>query len=258
MEPSRDDKSIERSRYESRALQVLAEGVSRLVPAGAAGIARELREPYLVYEAFVQRHAQPGLRVLDLCCGNGQHSLTAARLGAQVTVSDIAPHNVELARARAQAAGLSVEGVVADAESLPFGADAFDVVTMAGSLSYVDLETFLGELRRVLRPGGAFIFVDSLNHNPIYRFNRWRHYRRGERSLSTLQRMPTLATLQRLRQDFPDLQVSFHGILTFLAPGLRLLGPERAARCLAWSDRLLAPGRRFAFKVVGVGHARPR
>jgi SAM-dependent methyltransferase len=254
MDQPGNDKQVERARYEARAQQALSDDLARLGPPGAIGIPAELREPYLVYERLVQRHARPGLRVLDLCCGNGQHSLAAARLGARVTVSDIAPHNVALALARAQAAGCEVEGVPADAESLPFESHTFDVVTMAGSLSYVDLETFLAELRRVLRPGGAFIFVDSLNHNPIYRFNRWRHYRRGARSRSTLERMPTLATLERLRREFPDLSVSFHGILAFLTPVLRVMGGERAAQCLNWSDRLLTAGRRHAFKIVGVGH----
>jgi len=251
------DKAIELARYDSRAAGVLQAGaLSALGPVGAAGIPLELRAPYLVFESHIVRHSRNDARVLDLCCGNGQHSLVAAREGAQVTVSDIAPHNVELTLARAASSGFRLEGVAADAENLPFTSASFDVVTMAGSLSYVELEKLLSEIRRVLRPGGAFIFVDSLDHNPFYRVNRWINFLRGERSLSVLRRIPKLSTLSRIRRDFPDLAVSFHGIAVFLLPLLRPFGPARAACWLEAIDRALPSARRLAFKVVGIGHAR--
>ena len=145
-------------------------------------------------------------------------------------------------------------GATADAEQLPWPDASFDVITCAGSLSYVNLDRFLSEVVRLLQPGGAFIFADSLNHSPIYLLNRWWHFSRGHRSLSTIQRMPTMGTLQCIRRDFPDLQVSYHGIFSFLAPLLRLLGSTRAACWLDAADRRLPWLHRYAFKVVGVGH----
>lgn len=255
MTDQRQDKQIELERYDQRASSVLAAGrINELGPDGPDDTPIELRAPYVLYESHIKAHSRPGLRVLDLCCGNGQHSLVAARLGADVVASDIAPANVALTLARARRAGLSLEGMVADAEQPPWPDGTFDVVTLAGSLSYVDLEVFLRGVLRILRPGGAFIFVDSLNHNPIYRLNRWLHYLRGRRSLSTLQRMPTLATLQRIRADFPDLHVSFHGIFSFLSPVLRLAGPARTAHWLDAADRHLPILHRFGFKIVAVGH----
>lgn len=251
----RRDKAIELARYDQRADAVLSTGGPRLLGVdGANGMRAELRAPYLVYETHLRRHAKPGLQILELCCGNGQHSLVPARTGARVTVSDIAPNNVALAVARARADGLAIEGVVADAENLPFAPATFDVVAVAGSLSYVDLELLLREVCRVLKPGGAFIFVDSLNHNPIYRLNRWLNYRRGLRSRSVLKRIPTQATLGRIKRDFPDLEVSFHGIFAFLIPFLRPFGPDRAARWLDEADQRLSRYGHLAFKVVGCGH----
>lgn len=248
------DKLIERERYDRRAGLLLAsDPVAALGPDGAAGELTELRTPYLVFEAHIARLVRPGAQVLDVCCGTGLHSLAAARAGAVVTVSDIAPQNIELARLRAARAGLQITGRAADAEALPWPEASFDLVTCAGSLSYVDLDKFLAELRRVLRPGGAFVFVDSLNHNPFYRFNRYVNYLRGRRSRATLDRMPTLATLERIRRDFPDLQASYHGVFTFLAPGLRLFGAARAAAWLDAGDTALPFLHRYAFKVVGVG-----
>ena len=245
------DRDLERERYNARAARQISGPT--LGPDGAAGVDPVLRRPYLVFEDLVRRHARPGTAVLDVCCGDGLHSLTAAQLGAEVTASDIAENNLAVAQQRAARAGVRLRTIVADAEHIPLPPQSFDMITCAGSLSYVDLDLFLHEVRRLLRPGGAFIFVDSLNHNPLYRLNRWRHYRRGHRSFSTLTRMPTLATLQRIRRDFPDLQVSYHGIFSFLAPLLRLLGSSRAACWLDAADRLFPWLHRYAFKVVGFG-----
>lgn len=251
------DKATEWSRYDGRAAAVLSEGtVGELGPLGADGVAIELRSPYLAYESAIRLHANSGTRLLDLCCGNGQHSMLAVRLGAEVTVSDIAPSNVSLTLARAEKYGLKLAGATAEAENIPFPDSTFDVVTVAGSLSYVDLESFLPEVGRLLRPAGAFIFVDSLNHNPIYRLNRFLHFKRGLRTRSTLERMPTMRSLERIRQTFPDLTLSFHGIFSFASPILRPLGQARVARLLDAADRHVSFLHRYAFKVVGFGHKR--
>ena len=245
------DRETERQRYNARATQQLA---TPLGSDGAESVAPLLRQPYLVYEQHIRVAARPKLAVLDLCCGDGVHSLTAALLGADVTVSDLAENNLGVAQRRAQRAGVTLRTVVADAEHLPLPDASFDLITCAGSLSYVDLEKFLGELRRLLRPHGTFVFVDSLNHNPIYRFNRWIHYLRGRRSRSTLERMPTLTTLDRIRADFPDLRITHHGVFSFLAPLVRSFGAARAAVWLDRTDAAWPSLNRFAFKVVGIGH----
>ena len=246
------DRDIERQRYNARA-ELRACNLPG-GPDGADGVNLVFRRPYLVFENLIRQIVHSEIDVLDVCCGDGIHSLTAARLGAKVTASDLAEQNLVVAQARAFRAGLPITTLVANAESLPIPDQSLDIVTCVGSLSFVDLDLFLCEIIRVLRPGGTFLFVDSLNHNPIYRLNRWRHYRQGNRSLSTLRRMPTLGTLQRIRRDFPDLQVSCHGVFSFLAPLLRVLGTERAARWLDWADQQFHWLHRYAFKIVGVGH----
>lgn len=246
------DRETERQRYNERAARQLShEGLG---PDGAESIAPTLRRPYLVLEQLILEYARPGSSVLDLCCGDGVHSLIAIRAGANVTASDIAENNLQAAAARAARAGVRLSTLLANAEQLPLPDASFDLVTCVGSLSYVDHALFLREVRRVLRPGGAFIFVDSLNHNPVYRLNRWLHYRQGRRSLSTLQRMPTMNTLQRIRRDFPDLRVSYHGIFSFLIPLLGWFDPHRAGRWLDQIDLRLLWLRRYSFKIVGVGH----
>src|SRR4029077_17720701 len=70
----------------------------------------------------------PGMKVLDVAAGNGNFALSAARLGAEVTASDVTEHMVELGHARSRAQGLDIAWVGADVESLPFASTRFDVV----------------------------------------------------------------------------------------------------------------------------------
>src|SRR5579859_1763040 len=68
-----------------------------------------------------------GSKVLDVAAGSGMVSLAAARRWCEVTSTDYVPALLECGRARATANGLSIEFMVADAESLPFDDASFDV-----------------------------------------------------------------------------------------------------------------------------------
>lgn len=98
---------------------------------------------------------QPGERLLDVATGTGAVALLAARAGAVVTGLDLAPDLIERARAKADAAGLSVTFEAGDAEALPYGDGAFDVVCSAiGTQFAPDHAAVARELGRVCRPGG--------------------------------------------------------------------------------------------------------
>src|SRR4029079_12466389 len=75
-------------------------------------------------------------------------------------VTDISPGMVAAARRNAAALGFEVEGRVADAEELPYPDASFDLVVGHAVLHHVpDVERALGEVLRVLRPGGRFVFA---------------------------------------------------------------------------------------------------
>lgn len=71
---------------------------------------------------------EAGARVLDVASGTGNAAIPAAQRGALVTASDLTPALLEAGAARPEAQGLKLDWVEADAESLPFQDESFDVV----------------------------------------------------------------------------------------------------------------------------------
>jgi SAM-dependent methyltransferase len=97
-----------------------------------------------------------GMRVLDVAAGTGNASIPAAQAGAQVTASDLTPELLEAGRRRAEAEGLTLDWVEADAERLPFEDASFDVVMSSiGAMFAPHHQDVADDLVRVCRPGGT-------------------------------------------------------------------------------------------------------
>lgn len=102
-----------------------------------------------------------GQQVLDVGCGTGVAALTARRVGAKVTGLDLSPELLAHAKENAGIAGFDdVTWKEGDAESLPFGDAAFDVVlSQWGHMFAPRPEVATKEMLRVLRPGGTIAFA---------------------------------------------------------------------------------------------------
>lgn len=103
----------------------------------------------------------PGTRFLDVAAGSGALTLPAARRGAEVLGTDIAPGMVERLEARARAEGLHhVEARVMDGCALDLDDDTFDVAASLNGVSlFPDLAGGLREMRRVVRHGGQVVLA---------------------------------------------------------------------------------------------------
>jgi ubiquinone/menaquinone biosynthesis C-methylase UbiE len=109
---------------------------------------------------------QPGEDVLDVGCGPGYLACEiAARVGARGSVHGVDSSRSMLATATRRSAGeqaASVFLVVGDALRLPFPDGSFDAVTATQVYEYVpDISGALTEARRVLRPGGRLLVLDT-------------------------------------------------------------------------------------------------
>lgn len=111
---------------------------------------------------------RPEHRFLDVAAGSGALSIPAARRGARVLATDIAPTMIDRLNARGREEGLSnLETRVMDGYSLDIEDDTFDVSGSQNGVSlFPDVERGLGEMVRVTRPGGRVMIV---SFGPIQR-----------------------------------------------------------------------------------------
>jgi len=95
---------------------------------------------------------QPGERILDLGCGDGQLTQRIAAAGALVTGIDASPEMAAAARSR----GIAAEA--GTAEELPYPDRTFDAVFSNAALHWMrGQDEMMDQVRRVLRPGGRFV-----------------------------------------------------------------------------------------------------
>lgn len=109
---------------------------------------------------------RPPLRVLDLPCGQGRHSIELARRGYTVTGVDLTPYLLDLARERAQAAGVAVDWRLGDMRE-PIAGQRFDLVlNLFTSFGYfadeADDRRIALAAAAMLEPGGRFV-VEVIN-----------------------------------------------------------------------------------------------
>ncbi|MDI6851386.1 MAG: methyltransferase domain-containing protein [bacterium] len=110
----------------------------------------------------------PDDKILDLCCGQGRHSLELARRGFQnVEGLDRSHYLIQKAKTQAKKENLNVKFREGDARKLPYPPDTFDVVLILGN-SFGYFETIQEDLRvlkevfRVLKPWGRLL-IDVAN-----------------------------------------------------------------------------------------------
>jgi demethylmenaquinone methyltransferase/2-methoxy-6-polyprenyl-1,4-benzoquinol methylase len=110
---------------------------------------------------FAEVLSQPQARVLDLCCGTGDMTLALKRRGKSAEIVGADFSHAMLQRASEKSAGTGLRWVEADALSLPFPTESFDLVTSAfGFRNLADYDAGLREIFRVLRRGGEAGILD--------------------------------------------------------------------------------------------------
>jgi ubiquinone/menaquinone biosynthesis C-methylase UbiE len=101
--------------------------------------------------------------VLEVGVGTGRN-LPFYPTGVRLTGVDLSPAMLAVAGDRARAVGREVALREADAQALPFADASFDTVVCTLSLCAIpDDRAAIGEMRRVLRPGGRLLLLDHVD-----------------------------------------------------------------------------------------------
>ena len=105
--------------------------------------------------------ADPFGDALEIGAGTGYFSLNLLQAGAieRATATDISPGMLATLEENSERLGLEVRAAAAEAETLPFGDESFDLVFGHAVLHHIpDLSQAFSEFARVLRPGGTVVF----------------------------------------------------------------------------------------------------
>jgi ubiquinone/menaquinone biosynthesis C-methylase UbiE len=106
--------------------------------------------------------AQATGHTLEVAIGTGLN-LPLYPAGAELTGIDFSPAMLGIAQTRARKLGRVVDLQVADAQALPFPAASFDTVVCTFALCAIpDERRAVGEMIRVLRPGGLLLLADHI------------------------------------------------------------------------------------------------
>lgn len=201
------------------------------------------------YAELVRQQLAPGRRLLDLGCGRGglveqlNHPLPQM-VGIDPDLQSLREHRLDLSR------------TVAFSDHLPFTANSFDLVFCSWLLEHLEypLATFRA-ICRVLRPGGAFVFITPNGSHPLSLLNQGlgrfsklqgriveRLYGRSPAdTFSTFYRANKLSQLQQLSRDSGLTLAQWHTIAdpTYLAFSPALF------RLMCWFEAVLPERRRL-------------
>lgn len=100
--------------------------------------------------------------VLEIAAGTGRN-LEHYPDDVRLTATELSPAMLEIARERARTVGRDVDLRVGDAQALEFPDESFDTVVTTLSLCTIpDHRAAVAEVKRVLRPGGRFVFMEHV------------------------------------------------------------------------------------------------
>jgi ubiquinone/menaquinone biosynthesis C-methylase UbiE len=113
------------------------------------------------------------IRILDIGCGTGRHSVELAKRGHNVTGVDISESQLKRAKDKAEKLGLDIDFRICDARELPFNSE-FDLAIMICEGAFPLMETdemnylILQSASRSLKQGGKLIFTTLNGLFPLF------------------------------------------------------------------------------------------
>jgi ubiquinone/menaquinone biosynthesis C-methylase UbiE len=167
------------------------------------------RPLFMKYYSEIQKIlSDTELVVIELGAGFGRHTSVIADSGVKLIVNDISESALEINN---RIHPNIYKSIASNMDAIPLPNQSIDVVICCGSLSYADPKKVNREIFRLLKPGGHLIILDTLNHNPVYKINRYIKVLTGARSLSSVLRIPKIRRIKELSMYFEENEISYFG-----------------------------------------------
>lgn len=212
---------------------------------------------YSLTTRFKDRHflrlldPRPGERVLDVGCGVGYLCEVLARGGDGRHIVGVDPSLESIRACRELAPGAFMAG---DALALPFRASSFDCVALSDVIEHLaDPDQALGEIRRVIKPGGRLVLSTPALEGPFTRtrLESFLHEERDELQMNHRAGFARAELCDLLRRHgFADLQAVYTNVfLTQLLIGVMKLAYATVRQRYTSQADALAASRSWLFAV---------
>ncbi|MDA3838628.1 MAG: class I SAM-dependent methyltransferase [Candidatus Delongbacteria bacterium] len=123
----------------------------------------------LVLDTIQKHNLSKSINILELGCGDGELSLSLAKLGYIVSGIDISPTAIEWAKKKALERDLKANFNVGDVLNMDIEDNSYDIVVDSYCLHCIigkDRSTFLKEIKRILKPEGLVVGITMSNTIP--------------------------------------------------------------------------------------------
>lgn len=174
-------------------------------------------EPYTTYRK--QLLSAVSGQVLEIGFGTGLNLAYYPDTVSSLTVIDPNPGMAVIAHPRLQATSLPIVSQSLRGESLPMADNMFDWVVSTWTLCSIEgVEQALGEIRRVLKPGGKFVFIEH-GLSPDPKLQIWQH------RLTPLQKcIADGCHLDRAIAELVEQSLTLESLETFYSKGIPKVG----------------------------------
>ena len=190
---------------------------------GAERFPLNLRAPYQFYEDQLKSiEVAKGARFLDLCCGTGVHTILPSRLGYETHAVDLSPKSVQATEQLAREHQQEIQCHLSAAEDFLIGTNyEFDVIFLAESLYYLNLDVVLPLIARRLRPQGHLFLIETNGNNRLMSgYRRLRNRFQSRRDSQTLYQLLGPQVVERFRNEFERVELKPFDCLTLFGGAL--------------------------------------
>lgn len=209
--------------------------------------------PYDKYEKYLNKLIKSNHVVLDMCVGDGIHSLTLAKRAGSFYALEPSMSGLKILEKRLQKLNLKNYNLI-NSTIENFNIDQkFDLITIINSISYFDIKELHRVISKNLKRGGRLIIIDSLKNNIFYRINHYIHFLNGDRTLKTINRILSYNNLKSFQSDIIKIEnVHFYGPFLFLKRLMNFFGMKKMFSNMAKKDQNQSILARYSFKFLAV------